>query len=99
MDKLMLLDGNSIFNRAYYALPVLNDKGGKNINAVYGFMNILVKAMTELNPTHIAVAFDKRGHNFRKDIYQGYKATRRPMPDDMARQINILAEEIGRAHV
>jgi DNA-directed DNA polymerase len=92
MDKLMLLDGNSIFNRAYYALPVLNDKGGKNINAVYGFMNILVKAMTELNPTHIAVAFDKRGHNFRKDIYQGYKATRRPMPDDMARQMPVLQE-------
>ena len=88
----MLLDGNSIFNRAYYALPVLNDKGGKNINAVYGFMNILVKAMTELNPTHIAVAFDKRGHNFRKDIYQGYKATRRPMPDDMARQMPVLQE-------
>ena len=70
----------------------MNDKGGKNINAVYGFMNILVKAMTELNPTHIAVAFDKRGHNFRKDIYQGYKATRRPMPDDMARQMPVLQE-------
>lgn len=95
MDKLMLLDGNSIFNRAYYALPVLNDKGGKNINAVYGFMNILVKAMTELNPTHIAVAFDKRGHNFRKDIYEGYKATRRPMPDDMARQMPVLQELLG----
>lgn len=57
----MLLDGNSIFNRAYYALPVLNDKGGKNINAVYGFMNILVKAMTELNPTHIAVRLTSAG--------------------------------------
>lgn len=90
MKKLMLLDGNSIFNRAYYALPVLNDKSGVNINAVYGFINILIKALTEINPTHVAVAFDKHGHNFRKDIFEGYKATRKPMPEDMARQMPIL---------
>ncbi len=88
--KLLLIDGNSILNRAYFALPPLNDKSGRNVNAVYGFVNILLKVLADQKPDKLIVAFDKHGHNFRKDIYAEYKATRKGMPDDLAAQMPIL---------
>ena len=88
--KLVLIDGNSILNRAYYALPYLNDGEQHNVNAVYGFTSILLKTIADYKPTHIIVTFDKRGHNFRKDIYSEYKANRTGMPDDLAAQLPIL---------
>ena len=91
-QKLLLIDGNSILNRAYFAMPVLNDKHGRNVNAVYGFVNILMKALAEYSPDKLIVAFDMRGHNFRKDIYPEYKANRHGMPDDLAEQMPILHE-------
>ena len=61
MTKLLLIDGNSIINRAYFALPPLNDKEGRNVNAVYGFVNILFKVVQDFAPDKLVVAFDKRG--------------------------------------
>lgn len=90
MTKLLLIDGNSIINRAYFALPPLNDKEGRNVNAVYGFVNILFKVVQNFAPDKLVVAFDKRGHNFRKDIYPEYKANRKGMPDDLANQMPVL---------
>ena len=89
-QTLLLIDGNSILNRAYFAMPALNDKEGRNVNAVYGFVNILMKALADYKPNKLIVAFDMRGHNFRKDIYPEYKANRHGMPDDLAAQMPIL---------
>ena len=91
-QKLLLIDGNSILNRAYFAIKPLNDAQGRNINAVYGFTNILLKAIADYTPDKLVVAFDMRGHNFRKDIYPEYKANRHGMPDDLAAQMPILHE-------
>lgn len=90
MDTLVLIDGNSIIYRAYFALPLLTAEDGKNVNAVYGFMNIFNKVVNEYGATHVAVAFDMRGKNFRKEIYSEYKANRKPMPDDLAEQMPVL---------
>ena len=91
-QRLLLIDGNSILNRAYFALPPLNDKEGRNVNAVYGFTNILLKVLSDYSPDKLVVAFDMRGHNFRKDIYPEYKANRHGMPDDLAAQMPVLHE-------
>lgn len=99
MSKLLLIDGNSILNRAYFALPALNDDEGRNVNSVFGFVNILVKVLHDYQPDKLLVAFDKHGHNFRKDIYPDYKANRKGMPDDLAQQIPILHELLEKMHV
>ncbi len=91
-QKLLLIDGNSILNRAYFALPPLTDTQGNNVNAVYGFTNILLKVVGDYKPDKLVVAFDKRGENFRKKLYPEYKATRKGMPDDLASQMPILQE-------
>ena len=91
-QKLLLIDGNSILNRAYFAIRELTDGQGRNVNAVYGFTNILLKAIADYTPDRLIVAFDMRGHNFRKDIYPEYKANRHGMPDDLAAQMPILHE-------
>ena len=89
-EKIVFFDGNSILNRAYYALPPLNNRDGQNVNAVMGFLNIFLKTLENEQPTKIVVAFDKRGKNFRKDLYENYKANRKGMPDDLAGQLPIL---------
>ena len=92
-QKLLLIDGNSIVNRAYFAIrQPLTDNEGRNTNAIYGFVNILLKALSDYTPDKLVVAFDERGHNFRKDIYPEYKANRHGMPDDLAEQMPILHE-------
>lgn len=88
--KLLIIDGNSLLNRAYYAIPPLNNHEGKNVNAVFGFVNILFKALTELHPTHLVISFDKKGKNFRHQLYADYKGTRKGMPDDLAQQMPTL---------
>ena len=90
MQKLILIDGNSLLNRAYFALPPMNDSQGRNVNAVYGFTNLLLKVLADYQPTNLAVTFDKRGDNFRKALYADYKANRKGMPDDLAEQMPIL---------
>ena len=86
-DKLVLIDGNSILYRAFFALPPLSLPDGRYTNAVYGFANMIVKAIQELKPTHMAIAFDVSKKTFRNDIYEEYKATRKPMPDELRAQI------------
>lgn len=92
MQKLILIDGNSLLNRAYFALPPMKDTQGRNVNAVYGFTNLLLKVLADYNPTNLAVTFDKRGDNFRKALYADYKANRKGMPDDLAEQMPILQD-------
>ena len=91
-QKLLLIDGNSILNRAFFALPFLSDNQGRNVNAVYGFLNIFLKCIQDYTPDKVVVAFDMRGHNFRKDLYTEYKANRKGMPDDLAAQMPVLEE-------
>ena len=87
--KLMLLDGNSLINRAFYAMPPLS-KGGEPTNAVYGFLNIFVKLYNEERPDCVAAAFDLPAPTFRHKLSAEYKATRKPMPDDLRPQIPAL---------
>lgn len=97
--KLMLIDGNSILNRGFYALSgrsMLTTSTGLYTNAVYAFVNILNKYIEEENPGYIAVAFDLRAKTFRHEMYEGYKATRKGMPDELAMQIP-LAREVLKA--
>lgn len=99
-QKLLLIDGNSIVNRAYFAIQtVMTDSLGRKVNAVYGFVNILLKVLGDLSPDKLIVAFDERGQNFRKDIYPDYKANRHGMPDDLAAQMPVLQELLAAMHV
>ena len=90
--KTVLLDGNSILNRAYYAMPYLTDTEGRPTNAVYGFMTMLNKIITDIKPDKLAAAFDLRAPTFRHKVCDYYKATRKPMPDDLAVQVPVLKE-------
>lgn len=92
MEKLVLIDGNSLINRAFYAMPLLTTKAGAFTNAVYGFMNMFTKVITDEKPTHIAVAFDLKAPTFRHKIYSEYKGTRKPMPEELRPQIPLLKE-------
>lgn len=85
--KLMAVDGNNILNRAYYAIRPLSTSKGQPTNALYGFLNILLKHIQEENPDRIFVAFDRKAKTFRHKMYDGYKATRTGMPDDLAAQL------------
>ena len=87
MDKLVLIDGNSLLNRAFYATPVFTTKDGQPTNAVFGFVKLLLKILSDLKPQYIAVAFDLKAPTFRHLMYDGYKATRKPMPEELAAQL------------
>lgn len=87
MKKLLVLDGNSILNRAFYGIRNLTTAAGLPTNAVFGFMNILFKHMTTLAPTHLACAFDTPAPTFRKEMFDGYKANRKGMPEELALQL------------
>ena len=90
MEKLVLIDGNSLINRAFYATPPLSGKNGIPTNAVYGFVNMLIKVIGDVKPTYMVVAFDVHAKTFRHNMYDGYKATRKPMPEDLRPQIPLL---------
>lgn len=93
MDKrLIIIDGNSLINRAFYALPPLTDKNGLHTNAVYGFANILFRIIADYKPTHMGVAFDLKAPTFRHKMYSEYKGTRKGMPDELAQQLAPLKE-------
>ena len=92
MKKLVLIDGNSLINRAFYAMPALTTKTGVFTNAVYGFLTMFFKTLSDVKPDHIAVAFDLKAPTFRHKLYDGYKATRRPMPDELRPQLPLLKE-------
>ncbi|MBQ4155964.1 MAG: DNA polymerase I, partial [Clostridia bacterium] len=90
--KILALDGNSIINRAFYGIRVLSNKNGVFTNAIYGFMNILLKLIDTNSPDLIIAAFDLKAPTFRHKIYDKYKAGRKPMPDELAMQIPIMKE-------
>ena len=87
MQKLLLIDGNSLFHRAYHALPPLTDKKGEMANAVFGFSNMIIKAIGEVKPTHIACAFDTAAPTFRHVEFEKYKAQRPAPPPDLYPQL------------
>ena len=93
MDKrLIIIDGNSIINRAFYALPDMTNSEGLHTNAVYGFTRMLFKIIDDYKPTHISVAFDKKAPTFRHKEYADYKAGRKKMPDELGQQLQPLKE-------
>jgi DNA polymerase-1 len=90
--KLMILDGNSIINRAFYGIRLLTTSDGLYTNAVYGFLTILKKLLSEDKPDALCVAFDLPAPTFRHNMYEGYKATRKGMPDELAVQLPLVKE-------
>ena len=88
----MLLDGNSLINRAFYALPPLNNPQGQQVQAVFGFATMLVKMFDTIKPDYIVTAFDVHAPTFRHKMYDGYKASRKGMPDELAAQMPVLKE-------
>lgn len=92
MDKYLIIDGSSILFRAFYALPSMSTKTGKNTNAVLGFINILLKSIDIIKPKGIAVCFDLKGPTFRSNIYDQYKANRPPTPDELSEQFIYIKE-------
>ena len=92
MKKIVLIDGNSILNRAFYGLPELTNAEGLHTNAVLGFLNIMFKVMDEENPTNMFVAFDVKHPTFRHEMYKEYKGTRKPMPDNLREQLPLIKD-------
>lgn len=90
--NFLVIDGNSILNRAFYGIKVLTTKDGRFTNAIYGFMNIFLRLKDECRPEAVAVAFDVKQPTFRHEMYGGYKATRKGMPDELAQQLPVLKE-------
>lgn len=93
--KLLVLDGNSIVNRAFYGIKLLTTRDGQYTNAIQGFMNILLKLQADYAPDETAVAFDLRAPTFRHKMYDGYKAQRKGMPEELAAQLPLLKELLG----
>ena len=85
--KLLILDGNSVINRAYFGVKPLTNRDGLYTHAIFGFLNILERMQKEEQPDAVAVAFDLHGPTFRHKKYDGYKATRHPMPEELAQQM------------
>lgn len=92
MEKLVLIDGHSILNRAFYGVPNLTNSEGLHTNAVYGFLNILFKLLEEEKPEYLAVAFDLKEPTFRHKMYTEYKGTRKPMPEELHEQVPLMKE-------
>ena len=90
MDKLVLIDGNSLLNRAFYATPVFSTTSGQPTNAIFGFVKLLLKIIGDLKPKYMVVTFDLKAPTFRHKMYDGYKANRSPMPEELASQIQPL---------
>ena len=86
-EKLMLIDGHSILNRAFYGVPDLTNSEGLHTNAVYGFLNMMFKFLDEEHPTHLVVAFDLKEPTFRHKMFQAYKGTRKKMPEELHEQV------------
>ena len=97
-QKLLLIDGNSILNRAFYGLPDMTNSQGLHTNAVLGFLNIMFKFLEEENPTHLAVAFDLKAPTFRHKMFADYKGTRKGMPDELREQVPVIREVLQDEH-
>ena len=98
-EKLVLIDGHSILNRAFFGLPDLTNSQGLHTNAVYGFLNILFKILEEEKPNYLAVAFDVKAPTFRHEMFDGYKGTRKPMADELRQQVPMMKEMLTKMGV
>lgn len=92
MSKLVLIDGHSILNRAFYGVPDLTNAAGLHTNAIYGFLNILFKILDEESPDYLTVAFDVKALTFRHEMFKEYKGTRKPMPEELREQVPVMKE-------
>ncbi|MBQ8813957.1 MAG: DNA polymerase I [Lachnospiraceae bacterium] len=92
MEKIVLIDGHSILNRAFYGVPDLTNSEGLHTNAVYGFLNIMLKILDEEQPQYLAVAFDVHHPTFRHELYGEYKGTRKAMPEELREQVPVIKE-------
>ena len=97
--KLMVLDGNSIVNRAFYGVRLLSTRNGLYTNALFGFLNILQKLTNDEQPDALCVAFDRKAPTFRHLAYAGYKAKRHAMPEELAMQMPVLKEILAAMHI
>ena len=99
MNKLLLIDGNSIMNRAFYGIPDMTTNDGRHTNAIYGFLNIILKVIEEEQATHICVAFDLKKKTFRHEMYEAYKGTRKGMPEELHEQMPRIKEILQAMHI
>ena len=90
--KLVLIDGHSILHRAFYGVPDLTNAKGLHTNAVYGFLNIMFRILEEEKPDYLAVAFDVHAPTFRHELYEAYKGTRKPMPEELREQVPVMKD-------
>ena len=98
-DKIVLIDGHSILNRAFYGVPNLTNSEGLHTNAVYGFLNIMFRILDEEQPQYLAVAFDLHAPTFRHKQYEAYKGTRHAMPDELREQVPVIQEVLKAMHI
>ena len=94
-EKILLIDGHSILNRAFYGLPDLTNAEGRHTGAVYGFLNIMFRIMEEEKPEYLTVAFDLSAPTFRHKRYEAYKGTRKPMPEELREQVPLIKEMLS----
>ena len=102
MKKLLLIDGNSIMNRAFYGImgsKMLTTKDGKYTNAVYGFLAIMFKILEDIDPDYMAVSFDLRAKTKRHELYSEYKANRHGMPNELAEQMPLIKEILNAMNI
>lgn len=97
--KIVLIDGHSLLNRAFYGVPNLTNSEGLHTNAVYGFLNIMFKTLDEEKAGHLAVAFDLSAPTFRHKMFDGYKGTRKPMPEELREQVPLMKEVLHAMHI
>ncbi|MBQ8955619.1 MAG: hypothetical protein IJ075_01475 [Lachnospiraceae bacterium] len=91
-EKILLIDGHSMLNRGFYGLPILTNSKGVHTNAVLGFLNIMLKVISEEEPDYITVAFDEHAPTFRHEMYEAYKGTRHAMPDELREQVPLIKD-------
>ena len=92
MEKFVIIDGNSLINRAFYGLPPLKSLSGKQCGAVYGFINMMMSVISQEKPKYLVCVFDAGKHTFRHNMYAEYKGTRESMPEDLHEQLLTLKE-------
>ncbi len=97
--KVVLIDGHSILNRAFYGIPNLSNSEGLHTNGVYGFLNIMFKVLDEEKADFLAVAFDVSAPTFRHKMFSEYKGTRKPMPDELKEQVPLIKEALSAMNI
>jgi DNA polymerase-1 len=99
MDTILIIDSHALIHRAYHAIPPLTTKSGIPTNALYGYFNLIQKAITDIKPTHLVACFDTPTESFRKKIVEHYQATRKPTEDNLKVQFNLVKEIVDAAHI